>query len=727
MKQRNALCAFLLGAGTASGLLTLPTCTDYTTGQDGEVPGPLEVLRLTLFDPSSGHGGPVFTDTAAPADCEDQNLKDTPACTATPFKDTYGVVHSPPNPDSGSMMRVVFNKAPLKINGKDVEPVPTEGLPRDITELKLDPSAIRLVCNDSCTAVPPYFASLQLTGSDQSPDPTVFPYGPALQLEIGPEPAAHHSFEGKAIAADPLRALEPGARYSIELSPGLSGRNAADKLNLSDRAKALLTFITEPFQPLQVGIGDYADTKAGGFDDTTDPFILQSADIGDGSESNPYTVSGLPNNGAIALALNAGVDASVFRADTATATVSFSGDGMERPVAVLLGNGLLNDRGECEAGNQRRLYVAPAAGGWADMLPAGQTATVTVKLIGANLRDVSQEAGHPAGKGLHTLPSDLYLRASKLSGPNPQHPILHFDGTTWTRQDSGTDQSQNAVFGFTASDIWAVGSRGTLTHYNGTTWTAQGVAGGANIVFSSVSGNASGSVWAVGASGNAGVAYKWNGTAWGAQTLPAQTPALTAVYAASANSAWAVGGDGTIVYFNGTAWAKQTPATAGARFTAVFGSDATHVWAVGSLDGAGVVNFYDGTTWTDQTRAMAAMRPLAAVWAANATSAFAVGSGGAFESLSGSAWAMGADVGPANLYGLFGTSKTNLYAVGAGGTFGTWNGTEWKLETEKSAETVATWKTLRAVWAATPNDIWAVGDVGQKDYDGALGRRVCRR
>src|SRR5712664_3366866 len=48
--------------------------------------------------------------------------------------------------------------------------------------------------------------------------------------------------------------------------------------------------------------------------------------------------------------------------------------------------------------------------------------------------------------------------------------MVHYDGTSWSSVMNGT--FLNAVWGTSASDVWAVGCCGTvLLHYNGTTWS----------------------------------------------------------------------------------------------------------------------------------------------------------------------------------------------------------------------------------------------------------------
>jgi len=419
MRKRNAQLFLLAGASAAAGLFMLASCNDYLTGQDGEPNGPLKVTRLTLFDNGASRAGhPVTTDTSVPPDCTKPEVAGTQTCTNDPFKDTFGVLKSPPNPDSAQRLRVVFNKAPLKIGDVDLEPVPGEGegLP---TVLKLaDPTVISLTCQNCSTdagksGVPATFNSLQLTGSDLSPDPTVFAYGPGLQMEVLNTCAgatarykccAMGLFQpptGKTCStltanpspnpADALAALEPGATYTVVLNPALAGRNSADKVLVDDKAKALLTFTTEPFKALNIA--------GGNAEEPTD--VDSSTDNGDGSAAKPYLAGTLVPDEPIDLELNAGVDATAFTASTATAKVSVDGAAAtDVAVAVTV------------TGTKKRIIdIAPSSGSWATVAGAS-TAVVTITLKGAEIRDISQVPGHPAGKGIHVIGKDLTIRAT---------------------------------------------------------------------------------------------------------------------------------------------------------------------------------------------------------------------------------------------------------------------------------------------------------------------------
>ena len=50
---------------------------------------------------------------------------------------------------------------------------------------------------------------------------------------------------------------------------------------------------------------------------------------------------------------------------------------------------------------------------------------------------------------------------------------MHFDGFNWSKEASVTTNGLNGVFGTGASDIYAVGNKGTILHYDGLKWSAE--------------------------------------------------------------------------------------------------------------------------------------------------------------------------------------------------------------------------------------------------------------
>lgn len=279
-------------------------------------------------------------------------------------------------------MRVVFNKLPLLINGMELEKVTKQ--PPTALELT-DQTVVELACPAPCAA-PVVQKSLQLTGAPLSPNPLDprFAYGPAVQMQVLSD-------------TDPLAFLEPASTYQVTVNPGVSGRDG-NKVLLDAAAAGLLSFTTEAFQVLRVGVGD----------STNDPYVYADPTQGTGAAATPYLIASLPLNGVVAVGVNAGVFEPGFTANTVTATL----DNKSVPVKIGLSQLVTDMKGNpaCDAARHRSIYLFP---GTMDGTWGAAAGTLVLTLHGAEVHDVSQNTGHPVGR--HSLPGDVTLNA-QLTG-----------------------------------------------------------------------------------------------------------------------------------------------------------------------------------------------------------------------------------------------------------------------------------------------------------------------
>jgi len=128
--------------------------------------------------------------------------------------------------------------------------------------------------------------------------------------------------------------------------------------------------------------------------------------------------------------------------------------------------------------------------------------------------------------------------------------ILHYDGSSWYPQNSGTNERLLAVWLASARDGYAVGARGTIVRYNGSSWTV-------------------------------------------VPTRPGTAYDLGAVWGSSATDVFAVGDAGTILHYDGDRWTSQVSNTV-ANLLAVWGLSPANVYAVGAENS---LLHYDGTSW----------------------------------------------------------------------------------------------------------------------------------
>jgi uncharacterized repeat protein (TIGR01451 family) len=121
--------------------------------------------------------------------------------------------------------------------------------------------------------------------------------------------------------------------------------------------------------------------------------------------------------------------------------------------------------------------------------------------------------------------------------------ILHYDGTTWSPMSSGTTKGLRGVWGSSGSDVFAVGSDGTILHYDGSDWNPMSNPGGYHYA---VWGSSGIDVFVV---GNNGSIVHYDGTTWSAMTSGTGLELLGA-WGSSYNDVFAVGGYGAILHYH---------------------------------------------------------------------------------------------------------------------------------------------------------------------------------
>ena len=154
--------------------------------------------------------------------------------------------------------------------------------------------------------------------------------------------------------------------------------------------------------------------------------------------------------------------------------------------------------------------------------------------------------------------------------------MARFDGTAWTRPQSGTTKNLRGVWLDGASTAsFVVGDEGTILYSNGNGWQVQ--PSGTTQRLSGVWGTSASNVFAVGAGG---VILHYDGATWTAQNS-GTTNDLVGVWGDSSGSIFAVGLASTILHYDGTSWSAQ-PVNASINLSAVWGTSGTNVFAVGA-------------------------------------------------------------------------------------------------------------------------------------------------
>ena len=300
--------------------------------------------------------------------------------------------------------------------------------------------------------------------------------------------------------------------------------------------------------------------------------------------------------------------------------------------------------------------------------------------------------------------------------------FLHYNGMVWTaptRTGGATNNDLYAVHGASSRDLWAVGSNGTLIHYDGQNWTAHADSGvrAPTQTLRGVFAAAANDVWAVGTQGTI-LHYDGQGWSTAAGSATLTTGIMYGIWGSAANDIWAVGSSGVILHYNGMMWSADPKSMSLTTNTleAVSGSSRTNVMAVG---GATAI-VYDGTNWsTAPGNGLGDANSLHVpavgnAWAAGYPTTFISGSSSHFT---GSAWQVVPTGSPSAIYGIFAGSDTDVWAVGFYGAIMHYDGTAWGLA--PLAVQPANTNSFQGLFGTGVSDIWAVGTGGLlRHFDG---------
>jgi len=198
--------------------------------------------------------------------------------------------------------------------------------------------------------------------------------------------------------------------------------------------------------------------------------------------------------------------------------------------------------------------------------------------------------------------------------------ILWWDGSSWTRRNSGLgiNQNLNSVYCVASNDCWAVGQPGggaterpLILWWDGTIWQTKNSSLNINLALNSIHCTATDNCWAVGnPDGSGEFILRWNGSAWSRFPTSLGIPDvnINSVYCASASDCWAVGNrTGAItngwvfLRWNGSTWSQvsvDTSPTVAQNLNFVFMLSYREGYAVGNN---GAMFRWGGSNWSKLT------------------------------------------------------------------------------------------------------------------------------
>ena len=257
--------------------------------------------------------------------------------------------------------------------------------------------------------------------------------------------------------------------------------------------------------------------------------------------------------------------------------------------------------------------------------------------------------------------------------------ILHFDGSQWKSQKSGTEKHLLGMWGSSGSDVFAVGLEGTIVHYNGKAWKS--MKSGTKETLLGVWGTSSEDVFAV---GNGGTILHYDGKQWASQASDTSS-GLAAVWGTSQTNVYAVGTSGTITRYDGKSWHRYAEVYGeGVQFNAVAGTSEQDIYVVGFK--------------TDKRYEIKEVGKIESTV-------------GVVLHWNGETWELISDNLGLIIEGIAPVSITEVYFAGGvnfpqGGNITQYNGKKWSSTGLNSAYV------LHSIWKAPSGELFAVGDKG---------------
>jgi hypothetical protein len=184
--------------------------------------------------------------------------------------------------------------------------------------------------------------------------------------------------------------------------------------------------------------------------------------------------------------------------------------------------------------------------------------------------------------------------------------------------DSGTSYFIEAVWGVSASDVYAVGQHELILHYDGIEWTPVSIDSESSLIFKDVWASSSSDVFAA---GGYGLILHWDGAEW-SDIGPAFYSSFESIWGNAADDVFAAAENGSIWYYSDAEWSPMNSGSA-MELNAIWGSDADNIYAAGA---SGTILHLDGSAWSSMDSGTS--DHLKAVWGTSSNDVFAVGIGG---------------------------------------------------------------------------------------------------
>jgi hypothetical protein len=283
--------------------------------------------------------------------------------------------------------------------------------------------------------------------------------------------------------------------------------------------------------------------------------------------------------------------------------------------------------------------------------------------------------------------------------------VMHYDGTTWTRQYVGTTDL-HGVAAIAADDVWIAGYRGVVAHFDGSGWTE-----GALPVSPTYGVPDTNAMWAtarndvwVGAFG--GVVSHYDGASWTTTDVAAPFGDFWEVWGSARDDVWFFG-DNEAVHWDGTQFVTGAPT--GVQGVG-WGYSRTDVWGA---DVNGGLRHDANGTWTPV--AASTQFSYSGGWCPGPDEAWIVTYDGKIVHATPTITATPLDAPDFSVLWSVAGVAGDAWAVGAGGRQWHFDGTTWTPLYPPLTGT------LTSISGTADDDVWAAGDGGTVMHHDAVG------
>jgi len=115
--------------------------------------------------------------------------------------------------------------------------------------------------------------------------------------------------------------------------------------------------------------------------------------------------------------------------------------------------------------------------------------------------------------------------------------IIHYNGKSWSKMTSGTTDDLFGIWGSSPSDVYACGTNGIILHYDGKTWSQ--MASNSAAIFTYIWGSSSSDIFAV---ATLGAIQHYDGKTWSSMTISIPVNWFLSVWGTSSSDVFAMGG-----------------------------------------------------------------------------------------------------------------------------------------------------------------------------------------